>query len=293
MSAAGDAVQPRSVRVRGVEIAYEAFGRGGRPLVLVHGFTGSRRDFQWRFEALAKLGRCVALDLRGHGDSTNTGDAASYTLDAIADDLVAFLDAVGIEACDLLGHSMGGMGVLRAALARSDRIASLILMNTSARCPDGLPRGLIEFAGRVAIEAGSLRIAEVMRARAADPNTDRSDADRRLEAEWGDGYWTAWRYPNFRALDPVAYGAFGLAMLDQAPVLDRLGEIRVPTTVLVGSGDANFLAPAHELATGIPGAHRVEIPRAAHQPQFENPDAWVAAIEAHLARVRGASFPGS
>jgi pimeloyl-ACP methyl ester carboxylesterase len=283
----------RIARVRGIEMAYEEFGRGSRPLVLVHGFTGSRRDFQWRFEALAKRGRCVALDLRGHGDTTNTGDAASYTLDALAEDLLAFLDATGIEACDLLGHSMGGMAVLRAVLARSDRIASLILMNTSARSPDGLPRGLIELAGRVALEAGSLRIAEVMRARAADPETDRSDADRLLEARWGDAYWTAWRYPNFRALDPVAYGTLGIAMLDQAPLLDRLGEIRVPTTVLVGSGDANFLAPAHELATAIPGAQRVDIPDAAHQPQLENPDAWLAAIEAHLARVRDAAFPRS
>ena len=294
MSAGGDDVQVRTARVRGIEIAYEEFGWGSRPLVLVHGFTGSRRDFQWRFEALAKLGRFVALDLRGHGESTNTGDAASYTLDAIADDLLAFLDATGIEACDLLGHSMGGMGVLRAALARSDRIASLILMNTSARCPDGLPRGLIELAGRVAIEAGSLRIAEVMRARAADPNTDRSDADRRLEAEWGDAYWTAWRYPNFRALDPVAYGAFGVAMLDQAPAprparrdpcpddgAGRQRRHRLPRAV----GGAR--------APGFPGARasRSRMPRTSRSSRI--PDAWVAAIEAHLARVRDASFPGS
>lgn len=293
MSAGAGEIPVRTASVRGIEMAYEEFGRGSRPLVLVHGFTGSRRDFQWRFEALAKLGRCVALDLRGHGDSTNAGDATSYTLDALAEDLLAFLDATGIERCDLLGHSMGGMAVLRAALSQSGRIASLILMNTSARSPDGLPRGLIELAGRVALEAGSLRIAEVMRARAADPDTDRSDADRRLEAAWGDDYWTAWRYPNFRALDPVAYGTLGIAMLDQASLLDRLGEIRVPTTVLVGSGDTHFLGPAHELVAGIPGAHRIEIPDAAHQPQLENPDAWVAAIAAHLARVRGASFPGS
>lgn len=283
----------RIARVRGIEMAYDDFGSGSRPLVLVHGFTGSRRDFSWRFEALAKFGRCVALDLRGHGESNNPGDAAGYTLDALAEDLLAFLDAAGIEQCDLLGHSMGGMAVLRAALARPGRIASLILMSTSARCPDGLPRALIELAGRVAIEAGSLRIAELMRARAADPNTDRTDADRRLEAEWGEEYWTAWRYPNFRALDPVAYGALGAAMLDQASLLDRLGEIRLPTTVLVGSGDAGFLAASEELAAGIAGAHLVVIPGAGHQPQLETPGAWVEAIEAHLSRVRGTAFPVS
>jgi pimeloyl-ACP methyl ester carboxylesterase len=284
----------KRVAVNGIEMAYEEYGWGSRPLVLVHGFTGSRRDFLWRFEELAELGRFVALDLRGHGDSTNTGDAASYTLEQLACDLLGFLEAAGIESCDLLGHSMGGMAVLRAALADPSRIASLVLMGTSARCPDGLPRPLIELAGRVAIEAGTQRIVEIMHARASDPNADRSEADRRLEAEWGEEYWTAWRYPNFRAMDPVAYGALGAAMLDQESLLPRLGELCRPTTVLFGSGDRSFLEPSAELLRGIPGARSAEIPGAGHQPQLENPRAWVEAIRDHLTQARGKSgFPRS
>ena len=285
----------KRVAVGDIEMAYEEGGAGSRPLVLVHGFTGASRDFSWRFDELAGLGRFVAPDLRGHGESTHTGDAASYTLEAIAADLLAFLEALGIESCDLLGHSMGGMAVLRAALADPRRIASLILMNTSARCPDGLPRALIELAGRVAVEAGTQRLVDVMRARAAAPDAQRSDADRRLEARWGEPYWTAWRYPNFRALDRVAYGAFGAAMLDQTSLLARLGELHCPTTVLVGAGDTSFLEPAAELREGITGARLVEIPDAAHQPQLENPDAWLAAIRDHLGQVRAeaSSFPRS
>jgi len=278
----------KHIAVNGIEMAYDDYGRGSRPLVLVHGFTGSRRDFLWRYEALAELGRFVALDLRGHGDSTNTGDARSYTLQQLASDLVGFLDALDVESCDLLGHSMGGMVVLRAVLADPGRVGSLLLMDTSARCPDGLPRQLIELAGRIALEAGTQRLVEVMHARAADPNADRTDADRRLEARWGEEYWSAWRYPNFRAMDPVAYGALGTAMLDQESLVLRLGEIRVPTTVIFGSGDTSFLEPAAELLRGIPGARRAEIPDAAHQPQLENPAAWIEAIREHLAQVRGA-----
>lgn len=283
----------KRVRVNGIEMAYEEHGAGTRPLVLVHGFTGASRDFSWRFDELATLGRFVAPDLRGHGESTNTGDAASYTLETLAADLLAFLAAAGIESCDLLGHSLGGMAVLRAVLAEPDRIASLILMNTSARCPDRLPpRALIELAGRVAREVGTERLVEMVRARAAAPDPERSDADRRLEARWGDAYWSEWRYPNFRALDPLAYGALGLAILDQASLVARLGEIHCATTVLVGAGDTSFLESAAELCKGIAGARLVEIPDAAHQPQLENPAAWLAAIRVHLAQVRGsASFP--
>ncbi len=277
----------KRIPVRGIELEFEEHGASDRALVLVHGFTGSRRDFAPRLSALATLGRTVAVDLRGHGGSTRTGDATSYTLDALAEDLVAFLEAAELEGCDLLGHSMGGMAVLRAALAAPGHVGSLILMDTSPG-PPALPAAMFQLAKQVVASAGLERLVELMRARGPD-DPNRSEADRRLEAEWGEAYWSEWRLPNFRAMDPVAYGAFGDAIFEQAPVTHRLAEIRVPTLVLVGEADSGFLPAADELARGIPGARRIDVPRAAHQPQLENPAAWLDAIAAHLERVRAPS----
>jgi len=271
--------------VNGIEMEWEEHGGGGRALVVVHGFTGSRRDFAPRVPALAALGRTVLPDLRGHGGSTNTGDPASYTLEQLADDLVTFLDAAGLAGCDLLGHSLGGMVTLRAALAAPDRIGSLILMDTAARAP-ALPVELFELARRVAESAGLEALLELMRRRAPE-DASRTAADRRLEAAWGEGYWRDWRLPNFRAMDPVAYGALGAALFAQAPLGARLAGIRAPTLVLVGAEDTAFLAAAAELAAGIPGARRVTIPGAGHQAQLETPEAWLEAIRDHLAQVRG------
>lgn len=275
------------IAVKGIEIAYEEHGSGTRPFVLLHGFTGSRRDFAPRLAELAALGRVVLPDLRGHGESTNTGAADGYTLDQLALDLLAFLDALGIPRCDLLGHSMGGMVALRAVLARPERFASLVLMDTSARAPADLSRAAVELAARVAREAGMPQLATLLRARASSPEAGRTDADRRLEAEWGDRYWTDWRFPNYHAMDPYAFGALGAALFDQVPLAARLGEIRCPTLVLVGSGDTGFLSAADELAAAIPGARLAVIPDAGHQPQLENPAAWFAALREHLARARG------
>jgi len=276
----------KRVSVNGIEMAYEEHGAGTRPLLVVHGFTGSRRDFARCRDDLARLGRTILPDLRGHGDSTNTGDAPTYTLAQLADDLVAFCDALGIASCDLLGHSMGGMAALRAALHAPERFASLILMDTAAHAPAGIPRDTLALAGRIAIEAGTRKLVEIMRERA--PNEpSRTAADRRLEARWGEGYWTEWRYPNFEALDPVAYGAFGRAIVEQDTLAPRLGEIHCPTLVLVGAGDTSFLDAAVEFAAGIPNARRVDVPDAGHQPQLENPAAWLAAIRDHLRQVRG------
>ena len=138
-----------STLIHGAEIVYEDVGAGERPLVLVHGLTGFRDDFRERLPALAELGRTIIYDHRGHGDSANTGDAATYTFDQLVADLGALLDARGVGACDLLGHSMGGMVALRFALAQPRRVASLILMDTAARAPDRMPRAPFAAAGAI------------------------------------------------------------------------------------------------------------------------------------------------
>ena len=76
-------------------------------------------------------------------------------------------------------------------------------------------------------------------------------------------------------------------MLDETPVTDRLGEIALPTLVLVGAEDTQFLEAADLLERGIPGAVRVTLPDAGHHPQRENKPAWLAAVGDHLAGARG------
>jgi pimeloyl-ACP methyl ester carboxylesterase len=275
----------QKAELNGLSVAYAEAGSGTRPLVLLHGFTGSKLDFAPRLAELAKTGRVLIPDLRGHGDSSNTGDARGYSLGQCASDLLGFLAKLDIKECDLLGHSMGGMVALRAVLADPQRIGSLILMDTAARPPDGIRRETLEVGGQVARAVGMGRLAEILREHAAN-DEHRTVADRRLQVELGDAYWETWRYPNYRSMDPIAFGAFGAAMFDQPPLLDRLTEIACPTLVMVGDGDTGFLASSEELARGIPGAKVAMIPNAGHQPQLENPDAWLDAIRAHLAFVR-------
>jgi pimeloyl-ACP methyl ester carboxylesterase len=272
------------VTVNGAELVFEDVGASERPLVLVHGLTGFRDDFRERLPALAALGRTIIYDHRGHGESTNTGDPGSYSFAQLVADLAGLLDARGVEQCDLLGHSMGGMIALRFALAHAGRVASLVLMDTAARAPDRMPRAPFAAAGAIARSDGMAALAALLRARAAD-EPDRPPAERRLEAEWGEAYWER-RHRRFTAMDPEAFAVLTLELVDQLPLTDRLGEIRCPTTVIVGAEDASFLRPSEELAAAIPGARLVRIPDAAHSPQIENPTAWMAAITEHLRTAR-------
>jgi len=275
----------RKIQVRDIEMEIEEAGAGARPFVLVHGYTGSRDDFREHVPELAKLGRTIALDQRGHGGTTNSGRAEDYTCDGLVADLLGAFDALGIERADLLGHSLGGMVTLRFTLAHPERVASLILMDTSAR---PLPLRFSEKARNAILDAiralGMGALVKGMREMSARMPTPPSVL-RTRERMGEDASWSRIER-KLLAMDPVAWEALGKLISEHVSAVDRLGEIRCPTLVIVGAEDAPFLAPSDELERGIPGARRVTIPDAAHSPQLENPKPWFEAVRAHLERAR-------
>jgi pimeloyl-ACP methyl ester carboxylesterase len=273
------------VRVGAIEMEYEEHGAGQRPFVLVHGFTGSRDDFREQLPRLAERGRTLAPDLRGHGGSSHPGGGAGYDLETLASDLAGFLDALGIEHCDLLGHSMGGMVALRLALAEPGRVASLVLMDTSAEPIARDARRFFEISAAIAREQGMEALYQLSR-KAGEGDPGRPPAYRRSMERMGiERFWARIR-AKLLAMDPLAFATLGPLLADHAGVAARLGEIRVPTTVIVGAEDAPFLGPSDALARGIAGARKLVIEGAAHSPQLENAEAWLAAVLGHLDRAR-------
>jgi pimeloyl-ACP methyl ester carboxylesterase len=278
------------VKVNGVELAYEEAGDGERAFVLVHGFTGCRADFETQLPALAKRGRTIALDQRGQGES-DRADRATYHFAQLADDLLGFADALGLDRFDLLGHSMGGMVAQRFTLANPDRVASLVLMDTaSASLGERLPRDIFEKGAAIGRAAGMEKLHEIIRSNAGD-DPQRTAPDRRLEREWGaERYWARIQ-KAFTAMDVEAFEALGLQLGAAEATTPRLGEIRCSTTVMVGAEDAPFLEPSRAMHEAIAGSQLVVIPGGGHCPQIETPAAWLAAIEAHLSRARAGNPP--
>ena len=255
----------------------------GRPFLLLHGFTGHREDFLSVLPQLAEVADAhwIAPDLRGHGDFTRTGRESSFSFDCLVADLVRLLDALEVDRCDLLGHSFGGMLALRVVLAHPDRVASLVCMSTAPDCPESLANVAFEKAGAIARARGMAFVQTLVeRAARKDPDPSPSDLQTR---KWADRYWPH-HVRRYTAMDPVAYGTLGRAMVEQLSLVARLGEISCPTTILVGEHDSDFLPGADLLATGIGHAECVTIPDAGHHPQIENTAAWLAAMRGHLER---------
>jgi len=114
----------------GVRLRYLAQGNPtGRPVILLHGITDSWFSFSRVLPDISKAYRVYALDLRGHGDSDRP--VTGYAPREMADDVIAFMDALGIQRATLVGHSMGSFVAQQAALAAPERIAGLVLIGSA------------------------------------------------------------------------------------------------------------------------------------------------------------------
>ena len=93
-------------------------------------------------------------------------------------------------------------------------------------------------------------------------------------------------HKKMSSMDVEAFAAFARELNTYASMIDELSTIVCPTLVLVGENDTNLRASADAMAERIPGAVLAVIDGAGHSPQEDDPDAWLAAIEDHLSRVR-------
>jgi pimeloyl-ACP methyl ester carboxylesterase len=256
-----------------VTIAVDDRGGGDAcPLVLIHGFTGGRIDWADVIDDLAADRRVVAWDHRGHSDSTNTGDPATYTFDQLVADALAVVDALGLERFHLLGHSMGGVVAQRIVLEHADRVESLILMDTLAE-PLSLPSAWVEGTLAKARTEGMAAVADLM-AGFTESTSVAPEADRpRIAAR---------NRHKLAHMDVEAFAALAQQLQTFPSLLDRLPGVGCQTTVLVGEHDVPLRDQADKIAKAIPGADLVVIDGAAHCPQEERRDAWLQAVRRHL-----------
>ncbi len=110
-------------------LRYAKRGEGDNVILLIHGFGGDLDNWLFNIEALSAAGTVYALDLPGHGQSDKV--VSEPSLNWLASAVVAFMDAVGVQAAHLVGHSMGGAISMRAAIDQPARVKSLTLIGSA------------------------------------------------------------------------------------------------------------------------------------------------------------------
>jgi pimeloyl-ACP methyl ester carboxylesterase/FAD/FMN-containing dehydrogenase len=251
---AGGHVPPAARLPGGIELTYAAAGpRDGTPVVLLHGLFDHWRSFAPVIAHLAGDLRAYAVTQRGHPGSSRP--ASGYAISDLAGDVVAFLDAMGIERAVLAGHSLGALSALQAAILAPDRVAGLVL------APG--------FASAKVLPA----VRELLDAVAAmDGTLDRDFVEHLQEQarELSDEFFTTMVEATLQMPPAVCR-----ALLDGITAFDverSLTAVRSPALLLWGDGDAIVSREqVNALARSVPDAELRVIPGCGHTPHWHDP----------------------
>lgn len=259
-------VLPNRIRIPYVEQGND----DGVPLILLHGYTDSWRSFEPVLPLLPRSIHSFVPTQRGHGDADRP--AKGYAPEDFATDLAAFMDAVGLEAAVIAGHSMGGSIAQRFAIDHPERTLGLVLMASFTTL-----RG----------NAGMEQFWACDVSRLTDP-IERAFA-------WEFQVSTAARPLPAAFLETVVQESLKVPAhvwrdaFDALLKLDVAADLRkVSAPALILWGDRDSVAPANEqdaLADAIMGSRLIVYPGVGHALHWESPERCVAELAQFCGQV--------
>lgn len=269
----------------GTRLYYEEAGAGS-PVVFVHEFAGDYRTWEPQMRYFARSHRCVTFSARGYPPSDVPSDPARYGQDIVRGDVIAVMDALGIDKAHVVGHSMGAYTALHVGLRHPQRCISV----TAAGCGWGSVGDPVqrEAMRKVAAETATI-FAEKGIAAASALYAD--NATRQTQK-----YKDPRGFAEFIRMmgEHSAQGhALTMAMLQaKRPTLwdleNDLKRFSVPLLVIVGDEDETCLDGSVFLKRTVPTAALFVIPRSGHTITSEEP----AAVNAALAELFAAAEAG-
>ncbi|MCL2482619.1 MAG: alpha/beta hydrolase [Propionibacteriaceae bacterium] len=279
----------------GETLAYRTCGTGGPTVLLIHGNQSSSVHWQTTMEALADEFTVYAVDLRGFGDSTYK--ASFDSLFDLARDTEAFMDAVDIGTCAVVGWSTGGGVALELAADRPDQVTAAVLVDSVpptgypmyAKDESGQPDPDKPLTSKDDIAADPVQVRPVLAAYAAgDKETMRAIWNMVIynlnqpPAKDYDAYLDA--ILKQRNLVDVDYALMTFNMTSDAtqfaPGSGRLDQIVCPVTILQGEQDMVVPLPWAEATRDLLGkrATMITFAKSGHSPITDQPAEFMAAL---------------
>jgi pimeloyl-ACP methyl ester carboxylesterase len=245
----------RLTRPGGVEVAFRVHNptAPGLPLLLSHGFGATSAMWDRNIGALSADRPVIVWDQRGHGSSDSPENMAHYSQDIGVADMAAILDAAGARRAVLGGMSLGGYLSLAFHLAHPQRVAALVLVDTGP--------GYRNDAARNKWNAWVERVAQRLE-RGDQPSKTSPELAQAIHAR----------------PEGLPRAARGVMAQKDAQVITSLETIAVPTLVIVGADDTDFLAGADYMCRHIPDARKLVIDDSGHAANMDQPDIVNAAV---------------
>ncbi len=273
-----------------IKIYYEDVGNG-EPIIANHGL--SENTIYWSesgvTEKITEKYRMISMDMRGHGRTVVEGEPYGYDADTMATDFDALADHLGIEKFHILTHATGGMVGVRYAMTRSERLISLMLVDTgSATIPDYYIKNPPPTPSEEEIEAYSnwarnASLDDIIQASRKNPGeflfkmAEHPDADR---------MWDVWK-EVMRVQDREALALFrSVFYTDPDHRVESLRQIKCPTLILIGEFDIVFLSASEIMAKEIPDNLHVVMPGLGHMTNIENTKGFLKEVFDFLETVK-------
>ncbi len=279
------AVEERRINVNGLTTRYFTAGDYDPPLVLLHGDADSAVDWSWVIPTLANRHRVYALDFPGFGDAAKPN--REYSVEFLRQFVGDFLDALGIERAILVGNSLGGLVALRFALLHSEKVAALVLVDSS-----GLGQVVNPILSLLTVPLYGE--AAITMCKVPPNNKLRAWARASLFFAHPSLVPEAWIAEQERmSLLPNFLEATLSSLRDQLNLfgqrqvlLDSLGQLQMPTLVVWGTEDLIFpKEQAQDAVSRLQKGQLALIPDCGHIPHIERPEQFTEALSQFLAGV--------
>ncbi|MCP3099576.1 2-succinyl-6-hydroxy-2,4-cyclohexadiene-1-carboxylate synthase [Myxococcus sp. K15C18031901] len=257
----------------GVTLAYETWGDGSRPLVLLHGFTGNRTSFDGLRPLLGPAVKAIVVDLPGHGATPLPERTGREGFVETVDALVALVDSLGLGPVDLLGYSQGARVALAAAVRAPERFGRLIMESGSP--------GLHRRQERAERRESDAQLATFLRTHGVDAFVERWEA---LPLFDGLRAMPEERQAALRAnrractVEGLAGALECMGTGTQPDYWPELHRQRLPTLLLTGTRDEKFTTIARRMAAELPVVWRYSFADAGHAPHLEAPEAYAREV---------------
>lgn len=252
----------RLQRPGGVEVAYQVLNPDapGIPLLLSHGFAATARMWDPNTDALSVDRPVIVWDQRGHGRSDGPESVDGYGEMTNVADMTTILDDAGVHRAALGGLSLGGYLSLAFHLAHPQRVAALMLVDTGP--------------GYYKDDARNKW------------NDSVEDVARQLE---NGTLPTGWSAELAQAVhdhpEGLPYAARGALVQHDSRVIASLKTVAVPSLIVVGDRDTDYLAAADYMQRHIPDARKVVIEDAGHASNMDQADSFNTAVRAFLEQL--------
>lgn len=272
---------------------------GKWPLLCLHGGPGAPHDYLEPLEVMAATGRRVILyDQLGCGNSDHLHNPSLWTVSLFVEEVGMVRRTLGLEQVHILGQSWGGMLGMEYALTQPTGLVSLIVADSSASMPQWVTE-----ANRLRAELPSEVQQTLLKHEAAGATDDPAYQEAmmvfyrrhvcRLDP------WPECLQRTFAKIeqDPEVYHAMNgpsefhvTGVIKEWNIVDRLGEIHVPTLLLSGRYDEATPAIVEVLQRGIPGAEWTIFEHSSHMPHLEESERYMRVLTDFLERVEKKAF---